>query len=90
MGFGLDATPGTATSLALRELTPRGHATDLGPTVLDLPTGFYIQKVDLLGLPIREIGEYSMEFRFDGESEPSHVTRLKVTGPEVGVSQAIH
>ena len=90
MVFGVDGSPGTTTSLALRLVTPSGHPTELGVARLDLRTGFHDQEVELRGMPIREIGEYSMEFRFDGEAEPSHVALLRATGPEVGMSQEIH
>jgi diacylglycerol kinase family enzyme len=86
--FGLDGEPLSKHRLELKVVRPSGHFKVLGPLEIQFnASGFFDGNVEMKGMPIAETGDYRMEFRFDGESTPSHVATLRVLPAHLDVSR---
>ena len=88
--FCVDGMQQSTSIVELALVTPTGKRAEIGRFELDLSTGSMDGVLELGGMSVREVGEYGMEFRFDGEKQPSHVARLRIVAPEVGMSQRVH
>jgi hypothetical protein len=89
--FGVEGPPNTTHQLLLRMVRPKGEFKSSRPLDLQIGrSGLVDNTVVMDGLPIRDPGDYRMEFRFNGESEPSHVATLRVLPPPSDVSGQAH